>query len=412
MTAISVTAPTLESIRDRIVQAADRGQALEVLGSGGKRGYGRTVHGAEPLSTAGLAGVVDYQPRELLVVVRPGTPLQELERVLAGEGQRLAFEPPHWGAGATIGGVVGANLSGPRRFRAGAARDHLLGFQAVTGRGETIRGGGKVVKNVTGYDLSKLMCGSFGTLAVFTELCLKVLPAAEAECTAIVPVQDVRLGLNLLGVSAHSTQEPTGLALLPPHAELPQALQGFSQPSGTRASLALLRVEGPGSAEGGSVRQRVQALLAQPAARQSGRTEVLEGAASRSVWQAVRELEPVLPRAAVPAGQRLWRLTVAPAAAAVTLQRLGEAVGGPPQHWFADWAGGLIWALLPEQAEPHSVLALLGGHARLVRSAAPPPETLRCFPPLSPPLRGLHENLKRAFDPAGVLNPGRMYQGL
>jgi glycolate oxidase FAD binding subunit len=402
---------TPEQIQQRIADAQEHGTALAPVGGGTKRGYGRAVEGAQALDVRGLGGIVDYQPQELIVVARPGTPLAELEALLAERRQMLAFEPPHWGAGATLGGAIACNLAGPRRFKAGAARDHLLGFQAVTGRGELIRGGGRVVKNVTGYDMSKLLCGSFGTLAVLTELCVKVLPRPEAERTLAVTGLAERAALALLGEAARTQQEPSGLAYLPGHplppgqarpqpqsrdTGLPEALRGLA------ACVALLRVEGPERA----VAAQADALAAL-ARERGGRAETLDAAASRSVWHAVRELE-ALPLAS---GERLWRFSV-PAAAAADLAdalraRLGAVRGRmeaqPPRLAF-DWAGGLVWAALPPQAA--------GGHARLVRSTAPVPPELEAFTPLDPARRKLHEQLKRAFDPSGILSPGRMYAGL
>ena len=197
---------------------------VEVVGGSSKRFYGRPVTASRTLSLAKLSGVIDYQPGELLVVVRPGTPLAELERTLAESKQALAFEPPHWGPHATVGGTVACNLSGPRRVRAGGARDHLLGFEAVTGRGQIVRGGGRVVKNVTGYDLSKLMCGSFGTLAVMTELVLKVLPSAETEHTVVVAGLEDAEAIGLLILCSRSPHNVSGLAHLPRGVRVPQAL--------------------------------------------------------------------------------------------------------------------------------------------------------------------------------------------
>jgi len=422
---------TPEHIQQRIADAAEHGTPLVPEGGGTKRGYGRAVEGAQALDVRGLGGVVDYQPQELIVVARPGTPLSELEPLLAERRQMLAFEPPHWGAGATLGGVIACNLSGPRRFKAGAARDHLLGFQAVTGRGELIRGGGRVVKNVTGYDMSKLLCGSFGTLAVLTELCLKVLPRPEAERTVAVTGLTERGALALLGEAARTQQEPSGLAYLPPAHPLPEqparplppaAPQGrdtglppaSAQPQAAElpetlravaaAGVALLRVEGPDRA----VTAQAQALAAL-ARERGGRAETLDADASRSVWHAVRELEG-LPLGAC---ERLWRFSVPAAVAADLADALRGRLGALPRLAY-DWAGGLVWACLPPHADGwiHELARAAGGHARLVRSAAPLLPELEAFTPLDPARRKLHEQLKRAFDPSGILSPGRMYAGL
>ena len=390
---------TVEALQQRIAAAAERHTPLEPLGAGTKRGYGRAVAGAQALDVRGLAGVVDYLPQELICVVLPGTPLAELEALLAERRQMLAFEPPHWAAGATIGGVIACNLSGPRRFKAGAARDHLLGFQAVTGRGEAIRGGGRVVKNVTGYDLSKLVCGSFGTLAVLTELCLKVLPRPEAERTVVAAGLAEADALALMGEAARTQQEPTGLAVLPAGATLPEALA--QRPPG----IVLLRLEGPQRA----VTAQAQALAARVRER-GGSPEVLDPEPSRGVWRAVRELD-VLP---LGPDERLWRLSVPAAAGAALGAALRARLAPLSTRLVYDWAGGLLWAALPGAADAwiHQAARAAGGHARLVRSGSPVPADLDAFTPLDPVQRKLHAQLKEAFDPAGILNPGRMYAGL
>ena len=385
---------------------------LEVVGGGNKRFYGRPVSASRTLSLAKVSGVVDYQPGELLVVVRPGTPLAELERTLAGSKQALAFEPPHWGPQATIGGTVACNLSGPRRVRAGAARDHLLGFEAVTGRGQVVRGGGRVVKNVTGYDLSKLMCGSFGTLAVLTELVLKVLPAAETERTVVVPGLDDANAIALLILASRSPHNVSGLAHLPRGVRAPQGLSATSEGGD---SITLIRVEGPAP----SVDHRARELVAMT----KRQTASLEEATSKSVWSALRELEPL----AIGAGERLWRVSVPPSVSAkckVTLLNAAAsttAKATTTPRVFFDWGGGLLWCALPVSlaaSDVHRMAQDAGGHARLVRSASAhqgadlDEATEQSFSPLDGANRVVHQRLKLAFDPSGVLNPGRMYAGL
>lgn len=391
-----LTPSTLADLQQIVAEAAAAGKPLEVLGGGSKRWYGRPVDSCQALAMTGFSGVVDYQPEELICIARPGTPLSTLERLLDQHGQMLAFEPPHWGDAATLGGTAACNLSGPRRFKAGAARDHLLGFQAVTGRGEVIRGGGKVVKNVTGYDLSKLMCGSFGTLAVFTELCLKVLPRPESERTVVVPGLAEPEALALLRAVSRTPHEPSGLACLPAGTLMPPSLLGFA---GHPKPLALIRIEGPER----SVKSRAERV----AAMAHGSPILLERIASRGLWRSLRELEPL----SVGADERLWRLSVPPGQgheAMEALRRAGAARG------FYDWGGGLVWAILPATADSaaHAAAAMAGGHARLLRSGSDTPPAGEVFAPLPEPQRRLHEQLKRAFDPSGILNPGRMYAGL
>jgi glycolate oxidase FAD binding subunit len=394
---LSVLRPSsLEQVQRHVLEAAASGEALEVRGGGSKRFYGRPVRAARALSLAALAGVVDYQPHELILVARPGTPLAALERTLAGAGQMLAFEPPHWGEGATLGGAIACNLSGPRRFKAGAARDHLLGFQAVTGKGEVVRGGGKVVKNVTGYDLPKLMCGSFGTLAVFTELVVKVLPRPETEGSVVFCGLSDGAGLERLVAVSRSSHEASGLAHLPGGLALPGALAGLG---GNGGGLSAVRVEGPAP----SVRARSEALAAL-----GGQAELLGADDSRVLWQALREVSPLAPET----GERLWRFSVPPTAGT----RLGEALRGQGAGRLCyDWGGGLVWAVLPARVRPataHALARSAGGHARIVRSGEGVKAEEPVFSELTPGQYRLNVNLKLAFDPQRILNPGRIYPEL
>ncbi|MCH8884430.1 MAG: glycolate oxidase subunit GlcE [SAR324 cluster bacterium] len=388
-------------IQDILAQAKARKQPLEVVGGGSKRFFGRPGEGAETLSLAEMRGIVDYQPGELICVVRPGTPMAELEGVLAEYGQTLAFEPPHWGESATVGGTVACNLSGPRRFKAGAARDHLLGFQAVTGRGDIIRGGGRVVKNVTGYDLSKLMCGSFGTLAVLTELCLKVLPRGETEHTVAIRGHSAREGVAALIAAVKSPHDVSGLAYLPEDSALPAPVMetvantGAGEGSG---AATLIRVEGPEP----SVIYRSGQI-----ARLAGDNAVtiLEREASREVWRAIRELEP-LP---LEEGEALWRFSVPPTESVPLVEELSRRTNLRPVY---DWGGGLVWARLPaatDAAELHRAAEAAGGHARLVRTTRPLADGSERLPAQTGARELIHRNLKQAFDPEGILNPGKWY---
>lgn len=390
------TPSSIADLQQVVADASQSGEPLELLGGGSKRWYGRKVASREMLSMSAFSGIVDYQPQELICIAKPAMPLAALERQLDEHGQMLAFEPPHWGDAATLGGTIACNLSGPRRFKAGAARDHLLGFQAVTGRGEVVRGGGKVVKNVTGYDLSKLMCGSFGTLAVFTELCVKVLPRPETERTVVVRGMEEAAALTLLRDVSRTAHEPSGLACLPVGTTMPSSLMGFS---GNPKPLALIRIEGTE----GSVVQRGEAI----AAMAQGSAILLQSIQSRGLWRSLRELEPLL----LQAGERLWRVSVPPdrgPGAMDALRKAGSARG------FYDWGGGLVWSVLPDtqDAAVHPIAAAAGGHARLLKSAPSAKPAADVFGPLPPAQRKLHEQLKQAFDPSGILNPGRMYAGV
>ena len=398
------TPASLEAVQGHILDAGKAGESLEVVGSGSKRNYGRPVEAAHTLSLAGLNGIVDYQPHELILVARPATPLAELEATLSAAGQMLAFEPPHWGEGATLGGAIGCNLSGPRRIKAGAARDHLLGFQAVTGTGDVIRNGGRVVKNVTGYDLSKLMCGSFGTLAVLTEVIVKVLPRPETEQTLLVSGLSEAAGVAQMIAATRTSHEVSGLAHLPAGLETPSSITVAGAVAGAglgTGAVTALRLEGPEP----SVRHRLEALKDLFSGPGGGDVAVLEREASRDFWVSVRELAPLARQAET----RLWRFSVPPTQGAALGQALRDQGA---ERLFYDWGGGLLWACLAPHVKAETLLALAaekGGHGQRVRDAEGERSADPVFGALSPGQYRLNLNLKMAFDPKRVLNPGKMH---
>jgi glycolate oxidase FAD binding subunit len=364
-----------------LVELVAAGRPLEIVGGGTKRGIG-AVRGAEAvLSLGGLNKVIDYAPEELVLTAQAGVKLSTLERLVAAQGQMLPFEPPHLGrllgakGSATLGGTLAANLSGPRRIRAGAARDHFLGFEAVTGRGELIKAGGRVVKNVTGYDLSKLMAGSWGTLAVLTEVTIKVLPAPRTELSLLYFGLDDARANEAMVAAMNAPAEVSSAAHLPAPTAARAPLKG-------EMAVTAFRLEGFAA----SVAARADHLAV--ALKAFGRVEQLDGQLSRDFWAQVREVEAFGrdPR-------RLWRVSVPPAVG----WRVGEAVAGEALY---DWGGGLVWLLT--DADPRPAVRALGGHASLYRGEGV------AFEPLEGPLAALTARVKAAFDPAGVLNPGRM----
>ncbi|MAO56221.1 MAG: 2-hydroxy-acid oxidase, partial [Rhodospirillaceae bacterium] len=301
-----------------------------------------------------------------------------------------------------IGGVIAANLSGPRRVKSGAARDHFLGFHAVSGRGEVFKSGGKVMKNVTGFDLSKLMAGSFGTLAVMTQVTVKVLPRPEKTRTVLLMGADDDAAVAALCDALGSSHEVAGAAHLPAGVA---ARSGVGYVAGAGASVTAVRIEGPGP----SVEHRCAALTEQFKAL--GAVEELHSHNSIAFWREVRD---AIPFTGDRAGDQVWRISVAPTAGAEVVRRLTDGLGGEAYY---DWGGGLIWFALPacEDAGATAVRAAIadcGGHATLVRAAADVRQAVEVFQPQPGPLDDLSRRVKDAFDPEGVLNPGRMVAGV
>jgi glycolate oxidase FAD binding subunit len=383
--------------------ALAEGKALEIVGRGSKRAIGRAAQWDMTLDLSGLAGVALYEPAELVLSARAGTPLAEIEALLAANGQELAFEPMDFGpllggaAGAgTIGGVLAANISGPRRIKAGAARDHFLGVAAVSGRGEIFKSGGRVVKNVTGYDLCKLLAGSWGTLAAMTDVTVKVLPRAETEATVLVLGLDDAAAVRAMSAAMGAPCDVSGAAHLP---------AGLSALHGS--ALTAFRLEGVEP----SVKHRQDALQRLLAA--SGTTEALGPDASRALWRSIRDVVPFAARGA--AGDRpVWRISVPPARAAEVGGALAAQAGAETLY---DWAGGLIWAAVPpsdDAAAPQvrAALAGAGGHATLIRAPAAVRAAVAVFEPEGAALGALTRRVKESFDPRGVLNAGRMWAGV
>ena len=360
---------SLEELERIIGDAAASGRRLELRGGGSKAEVGAPRE-AEIVDMTGFAGVVEYDPAELVLTCGAGTLLAEVEAAVADRGQMLPFEPfdhgPLFGraaGAATVGGVLAAGVSGSRRLSRGAARDHLLGFRAVSGRGEAFAAGGKVVKNVTGYDLSKLVAGSWGRLAAITEVSLKVLPRPPVRRSLAVRGLDARAAVQLMSRAMGSQADVAAAA----HAE----------------GLTVLRLEGFGP----SVEARAALLQAMALGLQ-----VLPEEEADPFWMRLRD-----PLAGAPV---LWRVSVPPG-------RAPEAVAALSGDWVMDWAGGLVWSACADAAAVRRAAEDAGGHAMLVRA----PEAMRAeVPALHPQPAGaaaLETRVRRAFDPAGVFETGR-----
>jgi glycolate oxidase FAD binding subunit len=351
-------------------------RALAPAGAGSKRAIGHPVD-ADYLDLSVLAGILEYEPAELVLCARAATPLVTIEAALSAHGQRLAFEPPDFGrllgmsVSQTLGGVLAANLAGSRRVFAGAARDHFLGFDAVSGRGEVFKAGGKVVKNVTGYDLPKLLAGSWGTLAVLTDVTIRVAPAPEVERTLIVPTSTVGQGVAILTAALGSPFEISGAAFDPQQGCLLR-LEGFESSVAARSAGVLT-------------------ALGDPEALQ------FHADASRSLW---RDIGDAVALAGWPI---VWRISVPPSDATRVLAALD------PERYLLDWGGGLIWAAYRELDAARVRGALHSGHATLLRAPlSARTQSTPVFQPQSPALAAVAARVKAAFDPHGKLNPGRM----
>lgn len=374
---------------------------LEIVGHGSKRGVGRPLQTEHGLDLSNLSGVSLYEPEELVLSARAGTPLAEMEKLLADHGQELAFEPMDYGplfgsepGRGTIGGALSCNLSGPRRIKAGAARDHILGIHAVSGRGEAFKSGGRVVKNVTGYDLSKVMAGSWGTLAVLTDVTFKVLPAAETETTVALRGLLDEDAAAAMAAAMGSTAEASGATHLP-EGIAARVLDGALGD----AAATVIRIEGFGP----SVKYRAAGLRNHLAA--AGSIELLDAGVSRKLWREIRDVRPFADGTERP----VWRVSVAPSqghrmALALRMEIAAEV--------FYDWQGGLVWLRMESDPEADLLRRLIrahgGGHATLVRATPAWRAALPVFEPHPPALASLSKRLKEQFDPMGILNPGRM----
>ena len=373
-------------------------KTLEIVGKGSKRGIGRAAQWDLSLDLSGLSGVTLYEPQELVLSAKAGTPLAEIETLLAANNQELAFEPidygPLFGApggGGTIGGTLAANLSGPRRIKAGAARDHFLGFAAVSGRAETFKSGGRVVKNVTGYDLCKLMAGSWGTLATMTDVTVKVLPRAETEATLLVLGLDDAKATQAMSAAMNSPNDVSGAAHLP--APVARRVTGADR------AVTALRVEGVAP----SVTHRMHSL--EVLLKSFGALATLDEATSRPFWRSVRDVTPFAGDDRV-----VWRISTPPSRGYEIAAAIGEG------EYFYDWAGGLIWLALGSlhdggAARVRSALAG-NGHATLIRAPAGLRASVAVFEPQTQGLAALTRRVKESFDPKSVLGPGRMVAGI
>ena len=390
-------------------------QPLEIIGHGSKRMVGQPMATNALLDLSALNAVTSYEPSELIVTVQAGAPLADVLSLIDSKNQQFAFEPINTSALlgtpdiGTVGGMIAAGLAGPRRIKAGAARDHLLGAHAVSGFGDSFKAGGRVVKNVTGYDLCKLLAGSWGTLAVMTEVTLKVMPKPESECTLVLRGLDDVTANKAMTAALGSPFDVSGAAHVPKSA-FRGSVDGIGERSGdsgsTQEAVTLLRLEGITA----SVSHRAASLGKTLAP--FGTAEIIEDAASATIWASVRDIKPFAASGALGTWP-VWRIVCPPASGGALGQALARDTGGDVIY---DWGGGLIWAALPPKADAQAALVrarveAAGGHAMLLRA---PDETRRnvdVFHPQKGGLAALGERVRHSFDPKNILNRGRMIRG-
>ena len=390
-----------------IAKASADKTRLEVIGEKSKQNIGRPMRVDTTLSTRQLSGISFYSPEELVMSVGAGTSLSMVEHTLRHEEQQLAFEPIDYGplfglttGQGTIGSVFACNLSGPRRIRAGAARDALIGVQGVNGRGEFFQNGGRVMKNVTGYDLNKGLSGSWGTLAVFSEVTFKVIPRYEAMTTLVLQGLDDRLAINALCDAMTSPFEITGAVHLQ---KQPASLMSDSKIAGLDTSITAIRLENFATAvslRGARLRNQLSCY---------GDVLELSEKQTGTFWQDIRHLK-FLSKSKAP----IWRISTAPQNGPMLVNEIERIV---PVSAVYDWSGGLVWLEVPESSDVSASdirrsLAHLGGHATLIRADPDVRSRTEVFHPIPGALGKLTKGIKRSFDPNHILNPERMYAGL
>ncbi len=392
--------PDEAALANAVADAHAAGEPLLIQGAGTKLGMLRPVQAACSLSTRRLTGATLYSPSELVFSARAGTTVRDVEAMLAERGQQLVAEPPDYAAllgtepgTQTLGGIVATNLSGPRRVAWGAVRDHVLGLRSVDGTGAVMRAGGRVLKNVTGLDMCKLLTGSHGTLGVITEVTLKVLPAPEASGSVLLAGLDAARGVAALSAALGSPYGVSGAAYLPAEA---------AARIGRREAVTLVRVEEFAA----SVAYRLARL--EDELTRFGAAELLDETASRHAWAAIRDAA-VLP---VGAGEAVWRVSVRPSCGPAVLEA-AEAAGA---RGYLDWGGGLAMLAGAASQVVHDAITgavtLAGGVWTLLRAPEPMLAAVDVVPAEAAALRGIGQRVKSVMDPKGILNPGRLVAGI
>ncbi len=389
------------------------GEPIELIGSGSKKKLGQPLQCSKTLSLSKLSGIIEYLPEELYIKVKACTPIKLIEEELKKKKQQLAFEPIDFGLllneksdFGTAAGQVACNISGPRRFKVGSVRDHLLGFRGVNGRGEIIKSGGVVVKNVTGYDLSKLICGSYGTLAAFTEITFKVLPAPEESTTLIIHNQKVEHAINLLEASISSSNDTSGAVFLPNEPVVHGCIMDIEKTFKLNdlkkeGSITAIRLEGSKK----SIDQRMKNLSNELKIINKN-ISILETYQSEIFWNKIKSLEFFLS-----SKNSILRIVIPPAECIKLIYQLSNKY-----KYYLDWGGALIWMEAFELSEQmftsiRKKVVKLGGYVTMIKNSNYLPYVEDVFT-INRDRFNISQNIKKSFDPKRILNPGKMYRGI
>ena len=389
------------------------GIPIELIGSGSKRKIGKPLQCAKSLSLIKLNGIVEYLPEELYIKVKACTPIKTIEEELKKNKQQLAFEPIDFGYlfneksdYGTAAGQVACNISGPRRFKVGSVRDHVLGFRGVNGKGEIVKSGGNVVKNVTGYDLSKLVCGSYGTLIALTEITFKVLPAPDESKTLIIHEQKIEPATFLLEKAISSSNDISGATFFPDEPKIPGCVMNINKTFKLNdlkygGSLTAIRVEGSKN----SIDQRIKNLIYELKIINL-KISILDTHQSEIFWNKVKSLEFFSS-----SKNSIFRIVIPPSECAQLLYQLSSRF-----KYYLDWGGALIWMEAFELSEEmfesiRKKVVKLGGYVTMIKNSNYLPYVEDVFT-INRDRFNISQNIKKSFDPKRILNPGKMYTGI
>ncbi|MDA8757497.1 FAD-binding protein [Candidatus Pelagibacter bacterium] len=394
-----------EEIAEIIRNCYKKNIPLEINGSKSKNKIGRNFQAEKTLDLTSYSGIIDYKPEELYIKVKAGTPINSIIEELDKHDQQLAFEPVDFGFlfngksnNGTIGGVISCNFAGPRRFKVGSARDHLLGFQGINGKGEIIKSGGTVVKNVTGYDLCKLISGSFGTLSVLTELSVKVLPKPQSSKTLIINNPHIKKAIEYLGTALSSSSDPSGGVFYPEQFDQSFTFNDLTH----KGALTAIRIEGPSN----SVDHRIKNLSAELGLLEN-EYSILESVQTKIFWNKTKNLEIFSN-----SKKNLLRIVVPISETLSVLQKMKPY----EINYFLDWGGSLIWVELEKISlkilrEIKDIMQQHSGYFTIIKVEDDLKASADIFT-IDPIKYKISEKIKKSFDPKRIFNPGKMYSGI